>query len=293
MAATALKMSTRTRTCPGARCCCIQRSYTRCGPRRSKATQGTSRSSCGSGSTRCGSPLAPRRHEGGLLRTLAQFRARYAQYKGDPALQAAHAACPWLVTWDDHELENDHAGGHPTTPLGADMDVLKVAAYQAWWEHQPVSMAQRPRGPALALHARLDWGRLARLHLIDNRQHRDVQACPPPLRTSGSATVAPGQCPELADRSRSLLGSAQERWLAEGWSRDRPWNLLLQQTLMAPRRRPNGRVWTDGWDGYPGARERLLAPVAAQGLRGVVVLGGDIHAHVVADLHAQPEDRRP
>lgn len=238
------------------------------------------------------SPLAPRRHEGGLLRTLAQFRARYAQYKGDPALQAAHAACPWLVTWDDHELENDHAGGHPTTPLGADMAVLKAVAYQAWWEHQPLSQAQRPRGPALPLHARLDWGRLARLHLLDNRQHRDVQACPPPLRSSGSATVARSECPQVDDRERSPLGGAQERWLAEGWSRDRPWNLLLQQTLVAPRRRPGGRVWTDGWDGYPGARERLLAPVAAQGLSGVVVLGGDIHAHVVADLRARPDDPR-
>lgn len=239
------------------------------------------------------SPMALRLHKGGLLRSLDQYRARYAQYKSDPALQDAHAACPWLMLWDDHEVENDYAGTHPTTPLGADMVPLRTAAYQAYWEHQPLAKAQRPRGADLPLFARLDWGRLARWQLLDARQYRDVQACPPWPRSSGATTVRERDCPALFDPARSLLGAAQEHWLAEGWSLDRHWNLVAQQTLMARARlRADGRTWTDGWDGYPAARTRLLRSVAERRVPGVVVLGGDVHAHVVADLKPDFDDAR-
>ena len=238
-------------------------------------------------------PTAVRRHEGGLLRTLDPFRARYAQYKSDPALQDAHAACPWLMVWDDHEVENDYAGGHPSTPLGADMATVRAAAYQAYWEHQPFSQAQRPRQSQMRIVGRLDWGRLARIHLLDDRQYRDPQACPPLLRSSGSTTVMARDCAALADPARSLLGRAQEQWLAEGWSLDRPWNLLAQQTLMARfTSHPDGRYWTDGWDGYAASRTRLLTTVAERRVPGVVVLGGDVHAHHVADLKVDFDDAK-
>ena len=238
-------------------------------------------------------PTALRRHDGGLLRSLDQYRARYAQYKGDPALQDAHAACPWVLVWDDHEVENDYAGAHPSTPLGADMAALRTAAYQAYWEHQPFPKALRPHGMDMRITGRLDWGRLARIHLLDTRQHRDAQACPPVLRSSGSRTVFARDCGALADPARSLLGVAQEQWLAQGWSLDRRWNLLAQQTLMARfTSHPDGRYWTDGWDGYPAARKRLLTTVAERRVPGVVVLGGDVHAHHVAALKADFDDPR-
>ena len=239
------------------------------------------------------SPLALRRHEGGLLLDLDGYRRRYAQYKSDPALQAAHAACPWLLVWDDHEVANDYAGTATTTPLGLALPALRAAAYQAWWEHQPVAMALRPRGPEMRIVGRLDWGRLARVHLLDERQYRDVQACPPWPRSSGGRTVKAADCPALNEASRTLLGTAQERWLAEGWDLQRPWNLVAQQTLMARfATHPDGRVWTDGWDGYPAARRRLLATVAERQVPGAVVLGGDLHAHVVADLKTDFDDPR-
>ena len=238
-------------------------------------------------------PWALRTHDAGLLRTLAQYRARYAQYKSDPALQDAHAACPWVMVWDDHEVENDYAGSHPTTPLGADMAVLRAAAYQAYWEHQPFPKAVRPRGKDMRITGRFDWGRLARIHLLDTRQYRDTQACPPVWRSSGSRTAFERDCPRLGDPTRSLLGAAQEQWLAQGWSLERPWNLLAQQTLMARfTSHPDGRYWTDGWDGYPAARARLLGTVAERQVPGVVVLGGDVHAHHVADLKADFDDPR-
>lgn len=248
----------------------------------------------------------PRRHEGGTARTLADYRERYAIYKRDAHLQAAHASAPWLMVWDDHEVENDYAalqGQH----LDAHFAARRAAAYQAYWEHLPFPKAARPRlgvrGATMRITGRLDWGALARIHLLDNRQYRDPQACPRPGR-GGSNTVALQDCPALHDPRRSLLGAEQERWLANGWDLRRPWNLVAQQTLMARHTWSDpsleaglsegagagaGRgatYWTDGWDGYAASRNRLLGTVAARQVPGVVVLGGDVHAHVVADLKA-------
>jgi alkaline phosphatase D len=291
-------------------------------------------------------PNALRRHEGGKLRTLEQYRARYAQYKSDPALQAAHAACPWLVTLDDHEVENDHARDHSPTLAGVPFSQLRAAAYQAAWEHQPWPQAWRPQGAAMRIHTRCDWGRLARFHLLDGRQYRDAQACLKPGRTGGAGMVDAADCTALHDPQRSLLGAAQERWLAEGWDPARPWNLLAQQTLMArasmralapaanaansgsiaapasglvsgaqasgsvagaqargavagapasgavagawsaaASAAETGRYRTDGWDGYAASRARVLQALADRRVPNAVVLGGDIHAHAVADLH--------
>ncbi len=239
-----------------------------------------------------------RAHEGGLIRTLDQYRARYAQYKSDPALQAAHAACPWLLVWDDHEVENDYANQRGQTLQGPALLRLRAAAYQAWWEHQPVPQAMRPVGPDARIYHRLDWGSLARIHALDDRQYRDPQACLPMLRTGGSSEVDAADCADLQDPKRTLLGAAQERWLQDGWDSSRPWNLLAQQTLMARRSQTpvtgqgTGRYTSDGWDGYPAARARLLDGVAARDLRGVVVLGGDVHAFYVADLKADFGDAK-
>ncbi len=235
-----------------------------------------------------------RRVESGRARTLAGYRARYAQTKSDPALQAAHAACPWLIVWDDHEVDNDYAALQ-----GQDLQFgfanQRAAAYQAWWEHMPLPKALRPVDGALRIYGHLDWGRLARFHLLDDRQYRDPQACPRPGR-GGSNTVPLADCAALADPRRTLLGRAQEDWLAQSWSLDRPWNLLAQQTLMArfawsdPAQ--NARYWTDGWDGYAPARNRLLGVVSQKKVPGVVVLGGDVHANYVADLKADYDDPR-
>ena len=235
---------------------------------------------------------AVRPHVGGQVVLLDDYRSRYAQYKSDPALQAAHAACPWLLVWDDHEVENDYAGlqGQRLQPA---FEAQRAAAYQAYWEHMPLPKASRPLNGAMRIYGHLDWGTLARVHLLDDRQYRDPQACPRRGR-GGSNTVKGAECAALADPRRTLLGAEQERWLAGNWSLERPWNLLAQQTLMArytwqdPAR--GGEYWTDGWDGYAGARNRLLGAVAARKVPGVVVLGGDVHANYVADLRADFDD---
>jgi alkaline phosphatase D len=238
--------------------------------------------------------------QGGKVRTLADYRQRYAQYKSDPALQAAHAACPWLLVWDDHEVDNDYASlqGQDLQP---DFAAQRAAAYRAYWEFMPFPKASRPADSdgSMRIVGRLDWGRLARIHLLDDRQYRDAQVCPRPGR-GGSATVRLRDCPAFLDPARTLLGAEQERWLAESWSLERPWNLLAQQTLMArhswedpqgsSKDDPRGMYWTDGWDGYAPARNRLLGTVAQRKVPGVVVLGGDVHANYAADLKPDYDD---
>ena len=240
--------------------------------------------------------------DGGRVSTLQGYRDRYAQYKADPLLQAAHACAPWVLVWDDHEVENDYAGsvgGLASSLSGGllgDFSQQRAQAYQAYWEHMPFPKSARPQGDAMRIYGHLDWGRLARIHLLDDRQYRDPQVCPRPGRLLGASTVPLKACPELLDPQRSLLGAAQERWLAGNWSLERPWNLVAQQTLMSrlswtdPATGPT--YWTDGWDGYAPSRQRLLATAAQRRVPGLVVLGGDVHAHYVGELRADYDDPR-
>jgi alkaline phosphatase D len=229
---------------------------------------------------------------GGVVSTLDQYRDRYATHKSDLSLQQAHAAFPWLIIWDDHEVDNDYAALQGAT-LKPDFKAQRAAAYQAWWEHMPLPKSARPSGPDLRMFGHLDWGSLARIHLLDSRQYRDPQVCPRP-GMGGSNVVTRSACPALFNPERSLLGAQQERWLAANWTTERSWNLLAQSTLMArmswgdPK---EGPFWTDGWDGYPLARKRLLRTVERRRIPGVVVLGGDVHAHYVADLRSDFDDK--
>jgi alkaline phosphatase D len=237
-------------------------------------------------------PSALRSHSGGTVRTLDEYRARYALYKSDASLQAAHAALPWMTVWDDHEVDNDYAALQGQS-LQTDFAAQRRAAYRAYWEHMPFPKALKPSGADLRIYGRTEWGSLACIHLLDDRQYRDPQACPREGR-GGANTVRLRDCPELADPKRSLLGAAQERWLADGWDLQRPWNLLAQQTLMARFmwNSADPTFWTDGWDGYAASRQRLLDTVADRKVPGVVVLGGDVHAHYVADLKRDFSDER-
>ncbi len=140
------------------------------------------------------------------------------------------------------------------------------------------------------MYQRYDWGRLARFHVLDNRQYRSPLPCSKPGR-GGSNVVLARACAELRDPARTMLGSEQEAWLAQGLSSSRAqWNILAQQTPMAqssgvPVRSPgDGRFWTDGWDGYPAARRRLLDTLVNSGAKNPLVLAGDVHTFYASEL---------
>jgi alkaline phosphatase D len=236
-----------------------------------------------------------RAHNSGEPYTLAEYRMRYALYKSDRDLQAAHATCPWIVTWDDHEVDNDYAADRSEDGMDRDRFLARrAAAYRAYFEHMPLPARMRPDGASLRVYTQLGWGQLARFFLLDDRQYRRWQVCP--RRAGGSNTVDPRRCPKINDPERSMLGTRQEAWLARAFERSQAqWNVIGQQTLMAQADRMLGegrRFWTDGWDGYPAARRKLLGALHARQLRNPVVIGGDVHYHAVADLKLDFDDPR-
>ncbi|HZY55994.1 MAG TPA: alkaline phosphatase D family protein [Reyranella sp.] len=226
-----------------------------------------------------------RRHNGGRCTLLFEYRDRYAQYKSDADLQAAHLAHPWILTWDDHEVANDYTddiGPEDSDP--ARFLRQRAAAYQAYWEHMPLPNALRPGGPSMRLYDRYRFGTLAELVTLDDRQYRSHHACRETLKR-GKALE---NCAERLDPNRTMLGAEQEAWLADAMHRaSARWNVIAQQTLMAELDRGPGErhvYWADGWDGYPAARRRLLDAVAASPVKNTLVLGGDVHSFWAADL---------
>ncbi len=236
-----------------------------------------------------------RKHEGGVPKLLDEYRERHAQYKTDTDLQACHAAHTWVMTWDDHEVVNDYANDldrnftDPQTFLRR-----RAAAYQAYFEHMPLRLGPDPvNASQMRIHDRMPWGKLADLWTLDCRQYRDHQACLDPNRGGGRVVVG---CDALNDSSRSMLGAAQEQWFYEGLTHSaRRWKLVAQSTQMSSSgvNTPLGRsAFTDGWDGYPQARARLLRTVAQAGVQNVLMLGGDVHMNVAAQLRVQANDER-
>lgn len=236
-------------------------------------------------------PGRVREHVGGEVRTLTEYRNRHAQYKSDPDLRRLHGAVPWLVTWDDHEVDNDYADGRSET-LDPHFLRRRRAAYQAYFEHMPVRIPANITYTSPRLYRRFDWGALARLHVLDGRQYRTPQACPPPGQ--GGASLVAESCPELVEPGRTMLGTGQERWLREGIAAvPERWNVIAQQTLMARARIVSDgrrRVSSDAWDGYPAARRRLLRLLRDTGARSCLVITGDTHANYVADLKTDFDD---
>jgi alkaline phosphatase D len=236
-----------------------------------------------------------RRHDGPEPLSLEDYRNRHALYKLDPDLRQAHATYPWVVTWDDHEVDNDYAGDQSQDRDDPQAFLRRrAAAYQAYWEHMPLRRLARPRGPDMRLYQRLTFGDLLELSVLDGRQHRSVHPCNEGRRGGGSLVAG---CAARLDPARTMLGSEQEGWLLRGLARSRArWNVIAQQQLMAELRQRDaaGReaYWTDGWDGYPAARERILRHLGERRVSNPVVIGGDIHSFWVTDLKPDFADPR-
>jgi alkaline phosphatase D len=228
----------------------------------------------------------PRRHAGPAPVDLAGYRLRHALYRTDPDLQAAHAALPFVLAWDDREVANDYAADQSERfDPPAVFRRRRAAAYQAYWEHLPLRRRSRPRGSAARLYRRLRFGDLAELSVLDTRQYRDDQPCD--TNGVGRSQVVAG-CPERLDPRRSLLRAEQRRWLLAGLDRSPArWNVIAQQLLMAElelQPEPGRAYGSDGWDGYAADRARLLGFLVARRPSNPVVVGGDMHSFWVNDL---------
>jgi alkaline phosphatase D len=240
------------------------------------------------------SPTRVRNHDLPVAFTLDDYRARHALYRTDPDLAHAHAACPWLLIWDDHDVANDYAGDVSEEADDPKLFLARrAAAYRAYYEHMPLPRWAVPFGPGMRLYTQRSFGDLASVTLLDQRQYRSPEACPPPGRAGGHR-VNVEECAELNQPSRTMLGDSQESWAFAtlGHSETR-WNLIAQGTLMGHLNElplPAHRYWTDAWNGYPAARDRLVGFLADHKVPNPVVLSGDIHAFVVSGLHRTAAD---
>lgn len=213
--------------------------------------------------------------EGRKVMSLDDFRRRYAQYKMDPDLQAAHAAAAFITTYDDGEVANDFVGDFDAAGTPPEVFALRrLAAMQAWYEHTPVRRAQFPRLTGMTVFRRLDYGGLLRMHVLDTRAYRTDASCAP-----GET----GACGRQDDLPPTVLGEAQEAWLREGLGGGSRWNLLAQQVLIMPFNTGGARMGgtPGGWNPHPAARDRLVRSIAEQKLTNVVVASGGAHQHYV------------
>ncbi|MBC6460978.1 alkaline phosphatase D family protein [Actinomadura sp. HBU206391] len=227
-----------------------------------------------------------RHHDGPETETLANYRQRHAQYKADIDLQAAHAAAPWSVVWDDHELDNNWADEVPERPEVPQPNFLarRAAAFQAYYENMPLRRTSVPRGIDMQLYRRIRWGKMANFHMLDTRQFRDDQGCGDGYR----------DCPAAIDPNRSITGHEQERWLIDGFRRSRArWDILGQQVFFAQRDNNAGPAKItsqDGWDGYVASRQRITKGWVDARVRNPIVLTGDVHAHWASELKLDYDD---
>ncbi len=235
------------------------------------------------------SAFADRRHttssagpQPGQLTTLSDYRNRHAQYKTDAALQELHRLFPWIVTWDDHETENNYANDIDEIDNGSQSSsaqflIQRAAAYKAYYEHMPLRRSSLPVGPNMQLYRRVTFGGLAQFHVLDTRQYRSDQ---PNGDQFGSFPL---------DLGGTLLGDTQEQWLYNGIENSPArWNILAQQVMFAqfnftavlgsPGFNP------DQWDGYGQNRQRILDFMAPRAAKNPVVITGDIHSAWAYDL---------
>lgn len=259
-------------------------------------------------------PSAAQRVEGRLpepaseIVRLADYRLRYASYRRDPDLMRLHQLFPMISVTDDHESANDSwkggAENHSPETEGP-WSARKTAALRARSEWMPVSDAH---------WARYDIGNLASLFRLETRlvardKPFDLAALVKglPAEQVGPALRAFREA-SYADPKRTLMGVAQERWLARGLSASvrsgRKWQVLAQQVVMGGLATPPDLLEKvgkdapdyvlrrlaaanaasraglpanmDAWDGYPAARERLLK-AAREANANLVTLTGDTH----------------
>jgi alkaline phosphatase D len=238
--------------------------------------------------------------------TLADYRQRHAQYKGDPDLMALHQKYAFVVTWDDHEVTNDQyrngAENHQPDTEG-DYFERRARAHQAYDEWMPVRMGSATDvGDGTRLFRRLQFGQLVELSMLDLRTYRSKQV-------ELAQTPVPSPDPEISDPDRTITGMRQMEWLKESLDNSRAvWKLVGNPVMIAPVVFPplpneltknlndvvklipeDGFPYNvDQWDGYTADRHELFQHIRDHGVTNAVFLTGDIHSAWACDLPVDP-----
>ncbi len=222
----------------------------------------------------------PRKHDSPEIQTLTDYRNRYALYRSDKDLRRIHEVFPFIVTWDDHEVDNNYANDKEERGAPRDQFLERRAnAYQAYYEHMPLRKSSLPRGTSLDLYRSLDYGKLARFHVLDTRQYRSDQPC-------GDGRKP--QCEAALSAEQTMLGDAQEKWLMAGMkAAPQTWNILANQVMFAKVDAKPGEgaeYAMDQWSGYEVPRQRLIQFFDQAKPKNPVIITGDIHSNWVSDI---------
>jgi alkaline phosphatase D len=238
-----------------------------------------------------------RKHSGpanGKIKTLDDYRLRHAQYRSDKLLQGMHAQCPWFVTWDDHEVDNNYANditefvnkkaGAPP----AEFLLQRANAYQAYYEMMPLRKRSLPHGPDMTIYRKASFGNLAEFFILDTRQYRTDQPNEDGAKPLNAAALDP---------KNSLLGQKQRAWLdASLLASEGTWNVLAQQVMMGmvsfrTKGDDDPKFSMDQWPGAAHERKALVEFMRTRKIPNPVVLTGDIHSNWVNDLRV--DDLKP
>ncbi|MBD2451049.1 alkaline phosphatase D family protein [Nostoc sp. FACHB-152] len=231
-----------------------------------------------------------RQHNSPEIITLEDYRNRHALYKTDPDLQAAHGAFPWIVTWDDHEVDNNWAGFVPEDPdiqTPEQFRLRRRVAFQAYYEHMPIRVKPSRNWDELKLYRQFTFGKLASFNVLDTRQYRSDQPC---LQTFPSAP----DCPDRKNPLLTMTGTPQERWLLQGLEESPTrWNVIAQQIWFGQVDYQPGYEKAfnmDQWDGYPAARQRIIDFIDSRRPKNPVIITGDWHSFCVQDIKKNFDD---
>jgi alkaline phosphatase D len=229
-----------------------------------------------------------RKHNSAEIVSLSDYRNRHALYKTDPAIQKMHGHCPWILTWDDHEVDNNYAGDVPEDKQTRQAFLERRAnAYQAYYEHMPLRLSSLPKGSRMQLYRRVPYGDLAEFAVLDTRQYRTDQPC-------GDGAKIP--CEGVYDPNATIMGDAQEAWLKQTLDKSRArWNVIANQLLMARIDLKPGVEETlsmDQWSGYEVCRDRLMKFLLERKPSNPIVITGDIHSNWVSDLKVDWKDEK-
>lgn len=229
---------------------------------------------------------ATRVHAGGEIYSLDDYRRRYAQYLMDTDLQASRGSAAWFCTYDDHEVDNNWVGDIDQDGVPPEVFLLRrAAAMQAFYEFMPMRKSAFPRGSAMQLYRRAQYGTLLDVAFLDTRQFRSDQPCDDRYNA---------HCEGLDAPAAQILGEAQEAWLLTNLDRSRArWKALAQQVMMMDLNRDTSGgfgVNPDSWAGYRVPRARLLRHLKERRIDNVVVLTGDEHQNYAGGLWVDGRD---
>lgn len=229
-----------------------------------------------------------RTHHGAEIQSLGDYRVRHSQYRSDPLLQGMHAGCPWMVTWDDHEVDNNCAGGVSEEQGMDPVEFLyrRANGYQAYYENMPLRKTSLPTGADMQLYRTISYGRLADFLILDTRQYRTDQPNNDKASPLNEAAL---------DKQQTMLGRQQKNWMYRQLiSSTATWNVLAQQVMMGMVNRSNvpdtGKYSMDQWPGYAAERMEIVRFMQERRVANPVVLTGDIHSNWVNELRIDDRD---